>query len=332
LAFSAALCACGLSGCLFARGSRPPDDPGAGAAHADDAPDNGPSAYHAHVSPPPRDRPPGEEALTPAHFPAAPPEAAPTVKLEAPPAPPPPLSPAPAAPGPADLPSGAPAPPEPPAVVVLRCLLDRRPLDAKLLEGYDRVSQEVLAAVLPLAALASEGGLERASPQETAALLDQLHQLENALRPRAALTLDKTCFCREIKGFGKYDPWPEGHVFQSGTDGCPGERMRVYLEVRNFTSRPSAGGYETALTTRLKIYDFRYPDKPISLLEPPLARDRSQTFRQDYFINVQFHLPPRLPAGRYTLRIEVCDALASDGAPRAATRSLDFTVAGGARD
>ena len=62
----------------------------------------------------------------------------------------------------------------------------------------------------------------------------------------------------------------------------------------------------------------------------PAGVERSQTPRQDYFINFPFHLP-RLPEGRYTLHVRVKDMLApagDDAAPRTVGRSIDFTVGG----
>ena len=53
---------------------------------------------------------------------------------------------------------------------------------------------------------------------------------------RAALDIEKICFCREIKTFGVYDPWPEDHAFQAGVEDRPGELVQVYVELRNFTS------------------------------------------------------------------------------------------------
>jgi hypothetical protein len=214
-------------------------------------------------------------------------------------------------------------------VAALRCLLERRPSEAfELLNGYDAASRDALRTLLPLVALVGgEGGLEHASPQEAAALLDQLRRLEAALRPHAALTLDKLCFCRTIKGFGKFVVRPGDQAFLTAAEDRPGDHVEVYVEVRNFTSRLDGDAYWLALAGRLEIHDFN--GHVIWQRDIPM-RDWSHSLRTDYFINVQFHLPPGMPEGRYTLSVEVKDmldpALASGGEPRSAKRSLDFAV------
>ena len=150
------------------------------------------------------------------------------------------------------------------------------------------------------------------------------------LRPRAAPVLDKVTFCRQIKGFGDCEPWPADHVFQPETDDRRGEWVQVYAEVRNSTCRPRGQAYELSLAGVVEICDFTNPKHPAVYLDLPATVERSQTPRQDYFVNFRFQLP-RLPEGRYTLHVLVKDMLApvgDDAAPRTAGRSLDFSVGG----
>jgi hypothetical protein len=171
------------------------------------------------------------------------------------------------------------------------------------------------------------GDLDQANPAEVAVVLEQLHGLAMSLRPRAALTLDKVCFCQEIENFGIFIPRPTDYQFQAGSDGRPGERVQVYAEVRNFTSRQRGAYYETALASTLEILDYR--KDVVVTMKLPASVDRSLSQRQDYYINFQFHVPPRLPQGAYTLRIVVRDETnpATKGLPpRVAESSLDFQV------
>jgi hypothetical protein len=204
-------------------------------------------------------------------------------------------------------------------------VLERRPSAAlDLLQRYDPPSREVLLALLQLAAPLGEGGLERASPQETAALLDRLGGLQVALRRRAPLVIEKMCFCREIRNFGKYDPLPADYAFQTGSDGRPGERVQVYVEVRNFGCRPRGNAYETALQGRVEIHDFR--GEVVWAKDFPYDPDRSATPRQDYYLAFIFNVPPRLPPdSACTLWVYVKD-VGEDGVRRVARRSLDFRV------
>jgi hypothetical protein len=221
-----------------------------------------------------------------------------------------------------------PVPPEPPLIAALRCVLDKHPAEAlELLQHYDKPNQDLLLALLPLAAHIGAGDLERATPQEMAAVLEQLNAVAQALRPRAALALDKQCFCREILTFGVYDPLPSDYAFHAGCEGRPGERVRVYVEVRNFTNRPRGTCYETALAGTLEILDFN--NQVAARLDFPATPDRSLTPRQDYFLKLEFNIPREVPPGAYTLRIQVRDQNAVPGgksSPRVARCSLDFQV------
>jgi hypothetical protein len=244
------------------------------------------------------------------------------VKTPEPPPPPPPE------PQPERVPVAAPPaprPPEAPLVMALRCVLEKHPAEAvALLQRYDRADQELLLALLPLAARVGEGGLGRISPEEMAAILDQLHALALALRPRATLALDKVCFCRQIDNFGQYEPLPPDHQFRAGCGDRPGEFVQVYVEVKNITNRPRGPIYETDLSSTLQIFNAQRQEV---WRWKSAAVERSHSPRQDCFINFQFPVP-RLPQGLYTLRIEVCDK--AGAVPRTASCSLDFQATVGA--
>jgi hypothetical protein len=205
-------------------------------------------------------------------------------------------------------------------------VLERRPEAAlAALRRYDSGDQELALALLRLAAPVAEGGLARLRPEETAALLDQVDALAAALRERAPVELDRMCFCRdEVRSFGKVDRLPDDHAFQTGTDGRPGERVHVYVEVKNFACRTlPGGGTETALGGAVEVHDFR--GQVVWRQDFPARPDRSLARRQDYFICFSFNVPPRLPPdASYTLWVRVKDA--AGPAREAARRSLDFRV------
>jgi hypothetical protein len=208
-------------------------------------------------------------------------------------------------------------------VAALRCVLEKRPGEALgLLQRYDKSSQELLLALLQVAAPLGEGDLGRASPQEAAVLLDRLNALAQALRARAPFTVDKICFCRAVWSFGAYEPLPNDCQFRAGTGELPGERVLVYAEVRNFASRPRDNFYETCLAGTLEILDFH--GRLVTKLDLRCV-DLSLTPRQDCFIKFQFPVPPKVPPGQYTLRVWVRNE--GGPAPRvAAPCTLDFRV------
>lgn len=234
--------------------------------------------------------------------------------------------------GPPEPPTPSKPAPDPPVVQALCYLLDQHPdKAADLLRRYDSSQQELLQALLPLVARSSQAGLEHASAEELTTLLNQVNAVAQALRARAPLALDHRTFCSCIRNFGDYEPLPPCPQFQAGMDGHPGERLQVYVEVRNFTSRPRGPYHETTLSSRLEIMDFHRQVVWFKDFEPCV--DRSRSPRQDYFINFQFFLPPRIPQGDYTLRVQVWDGprpKKGRPAPRAAECSLDFGVQGNA--
>jgi hypothetical protein len=216
---------------------------------------------------------------------------------------------------------------EPPLVAALRCFLDKHP-DAAMdfLQGYDPANQEMLLSLLPLAVRLTETSIDRATPMELSNLIDQLHSLALPLQRRAGLRIAWLCFCKEIKGFGMYDPLPDDlAVFRGGSEGHPGEMVQIYAEMRNFSSEVQGIHSVTRLKSLLEIRTLqgktvwsvdKFPDE-----RPDLCR----TQRQDYFINYKFYVPAHLAPGSYTLVVQVQDELAQLGRPPA-TRSLQFRV------
>jgi hypothetical protein len=201
---------------------------------------------------------------------------------------------------------------------------------------YDQTDRETLRLLLLLVAdVDKKDRVERLSAEEVAAALERLRLLGARLGPLAPLSLDRACFCKAIDGFGQYERLDDHHEFRAGPHGQPGERMQVYVEVRNFaTMATRQGQYETRLSSTLEIKDER--QQPVATMTPETSSDVSQSPRQDYFLNFQFQVPPKLKPGSYTLWVTVKDVTpAADGSsnsdkPAAPTRqarkSLDFQV------
>lgn len=221
--------------------------------------------------------------------------------------------------------------PEEPLVEALRCLVDKRPEEAlALLRQYDQLNQDMLLSLLALSVRLTQGSLDQANSQEVAHVLEQLNSLSATLRSRAALSVEKMCFCRTITRFGAYDPLPQEHQFQAGKEDKPGERVLLYVELQNFASLSRGSHYETELATRLELRDLR--DNRVWVKDFPAEQpDRSHTLRHDYFIAYRFWVPAQIPPGLYTLWVEVRDITGNRGKEvpphRIARRSLQFRVA-----
>jgi len=220
-----------------------------------------------------------------------------------------------------------PAPrPDPPAIAAVRAYLNR---DTELLKKLSKTNREVLDALLPVVVRASENGFDHAGTKEIDLVLQQLELLAEMLRPRASLTLGKVLFTQAIDGFGVYEPRrtssPEGiPVFRAGVDGRPGERIQVYAEVRNTTCRKVGAFHETVLASEVRICDSA--GRMVYPLNRPARPDCSLSPRQDYFLNIQFPVPAKLPAGYYTMHVTVTDHAAPVGQLREAHHQLDFRV------
>jgi hypothetical protein len=208
--------------------------------------------------------------------------------------------------------------PEPPLLGALRCYLEKKPREAlDHLAKFDKLNQELLICLLPLAVQLAEA--EKPSERQSAMAVEQLESVMYGMRTRAPLLVEKMCLCQSIKAFGVYEEMPECHVFQ------PGEQLRVYAELRNFSSeRHEANGQPAVFLTRLSsTAEIRDKDKK-SVWKQPLQRDepdRSQTPRHDYFDHYRFYLPDLRP-GWYTLEVTVED-LATH---RKARREVDLKV------
>ncbi len=215
-----------------------------------------------------------------------------------------------------------------PLVAALRCALEKHPREAgKLLDAGARPNRDLLLALVRLTAELDGRDLDRLPPEELAASLEQVAGIVRALRQKAPLTLGNVHFCRRITGFGRYEALPVGHSFQVGAGKQPGERVQVYAEVRNFRSVLREGQFETVLASSLEVRNEQ--GRREVMMNLGSCTDRSQTPRQDYFLNFQFHVPPRLPPGLYTLWVTVKDVTLRGGQPgpaREARTSLDFKV------
>jgi hypothetical protein len=163
--------------------------------------------------------------------------------------------------------------------------------------------------------------------------------METTLRNRAALRMEKMAFCKDVHSFGRIEPLEEGHQFEAGREGRSGEPVKVYVELANITSKRNGLWFETLVAGRLEIRDSSRKLVFAANLKP--CSDLSCSPRRDYYVNFSFWVPPCLPAGRYTLEIQVKDVTGlplqnspgvSPGAlevphHRLASGSLEFLVA-----
>jgi len=201
------------------------------------------------------------------------------------------------------------APSDEPLVDALRAYLQKRPADAlDALGRYEKANQEILLVALPFAARLTEGDVNRMSPREAAELADLMQGVEERLRQRAALRIEKMLFCRKIDDFGEYAVRETVNgipTFEGGAGDQPGEPVQVYVELRNVSSRQVGDSYETRLAGSIELLDFQGQSAYRKDFAPEVHH--GQSARHDFFVNCSFSVPRKVPPGRYTLRVEVRD-------------------------
>lgn len=190
---------------------------------------------------------------------------------------------------------------EPPLLHAVRCFLEKRPDDFReTLKSLEAGQRDILQTLIPLMVNVSDGRLAKSDPREIAGAVDQLQSLLWALRPRAALVMDKFCFCREVQKFGKFEAVSAKQTFK------PGDMVEVYAEIRNVSSVPRRsdhGEYRTHLRSRLEI---RAPSGEMVKFFDCGKPDETLTPQHDYYQAYRFSIPDA-PAGAYTLNLEVRD-------------------------
>lgn len=220
---------------------------------------------------------------------------------------------------------------DPPLVRAIRALHENDVSQAaEAIQSLEPAQRELLLGIMKVAVRASQLQWSKLDAREAASLLEALHAAGDPLEPLAELRLEKVTFCRNISGFGRYEPWPEGQAFQ------PNDLTELYLEIRHLRSEPQASGesslrYSTRLVSSLEIRDAA--GRLVDQTDPtdwrrrvPIARfERSDVSRsrvRDFFLKYRFPVPST--PGTYSVTVEVRD-LSTGRSAR--SQPLEFRVA-----
>ncbi len=210
----------------------------------------------------------------------------------------------------------------------------------RCLSKLEEPTRELLLQLLRLSGRRGEAGpSQRLTSSDAGNLLQKVDAVGANLRPQAPLLIPEFCICNKIKGFGNYEPRGANPAFEAGdeTQRVPGERVLVYVEVRNFASQKvDQRHYRMALSSKLEIHPCPVMSRTATS-RPPVdmvfhMRDAdciSQTPRQDFFLRLEFNVPDKVPPGCHKLRVLVRDEIGLDpdtGKPREAEREVYFTV------
>ena len=119
-----------------------------------------------------------------------------------------------------------------PAVLAFKQILENKPEDAsKTLKNGPAPNPEMVEFLLTAAGLILKNDV--LNPKEASQALDMVGKAQEKLRKQAALNLENLQFCKDIHGFGSFDPLTSSPGFQQGKGTQPGEKIMVYVEVEN---------------------------------------------------------------------------------------------------
>ena len=209
-----------------------------------------------------------------------------------------------------------------PAVLAFKQILENKPEEAsKTLKNGPAPNPEMVEFLLTAAGLILKNDV--LNTKEASQALDMVGKAQEKLRTQAALNLENLQFCKDIHGFGSFDPLTSSPGFQQGKGTQPGEKIMVYVEVENVHCSKDNGVYESMLSSNLEIHDSN--GKILNMAFPPRI-DRSRAQRSDYHLTFQFRVPPKLQPGLYTLWVSVEETAISGQVPRSCKKSIDFKV------
>jgi hypothetical protein len=213
-----------------------------------------------------------------------------------------------------------------PVVKAFQYMLDKKPREAlQELQVYDKSTQEFFLNWMPAAVIILHRPMDQMSAPEIDMLNELFSRWSQTIRNHTKLVISNMCYCRNVQGFGAYEPLPPNHAFLSATAGRAGELVQVYVELKNFVSEPvKEGEYVTKLACSLEIKDSsgkRVHFWQFSRDETTYqCRSRLNDLHKNLSINV-----PAMPPGTYLLTIQVVDETLPSHR-RVAQQSLPFRV------
>ena len=134
--------------------------------------------------------------------------------------------------------------------------------------------------------------------RRAAASVGHLDEAVAHLRELGALSLRNLSFCKNVFGYGAYEPY-ENDTFS------PGEQVSLYVEVENYHSSSSEKGYCTLLGATYELLDDK--GKRVSGGDFPDVDDCCRSRRRDFHIQFGLSVPENLSPGRYRVELVVKD-------------------------
>jgi hypothetical protein len=149
--------------------------------------------------------------------------------------------------------------------------------------------------------------------RRAAASVVHLDEAVGHLRELGTLSLRNLAFCKNVFGYGAYEPINDP-TFR------PGQQVTLYLEIENYHSESTAKGYKTLLGASYEVEDDA--GERVASGEFPNVEDTCQSRRRDFHIQYGLVLPKTVKAGQYHLKLAMRDRQSD----KLGSASIDFDV------
>lgn len=151
------------------------------------------------------------------------------------------------------------------------------------------------------------------SAAESSRVLAHLDRLRAGLIPLSELTLPQVAICREVVGFGLYEPIEPPHF----PAGVPSEFV-AYCEILHLSNQKlGSGEYETLFDVKVSL--LTTDGRAVQEIDVPGVRTRWRDPRHECFIAPLVRLPASLSPGAYVAKITVADRIGQKVAQQRAT-------------
>jgi hypothetical protein len=118
------------------------------------------------------------------------------------------------------------------------------------------------------------------------------------LRELGTLSLRNLAFCKNVYGYGAYEPI-------NNPTFTPGQQVTLYLEVENYHSESTQKGYTTKLGASYELLNEE--KERVAGGEFPNIEDCCQSRRRDFHIQYGLVLPKAAKAGKHHLKLVMND-------------------------
>ena len=134
--------------------------------------------------------------------------------------------------------------------------------------------------------------------RRAAAAVTHLDEAVSSLRELGSLSLRNLSFCKNVYGYGAFDPY-DSDTF------APCQHVSLYVEIENYHSTSSEKGFCTSLGTTYEMLDEK--GNRVTSGDFPDVNDCCRSRRRDFHIQFGLTLPENIAPGHYQLQLVVKD-------------------------